>query len=275
VAALTVTVEVICIGNELLIGKIENTNVGWLAKQITQLGANLTRVAVIQDIVQEIAATINESAERKPQFIITTGGLGPTFDDKTLQGLAVALNSKLEVNPEALDSVRKRCIEYAKKRGYSTEIELTPPRVKMATLPEKTVVVNNPLGTALAVKAYVKEAVLFALPGVPHEMQAIFNESIAPLIREAVGEGVFCEKSLFLEDIFESKLAPLIDQVMSDNPGIYVKSHPLKSEGKAQVELHLTMSASRNCNPKGKLEKAASELVDLIVANGGIIKRQH
>jgi nicotinamide-nucleotide amidase len=273
VAALTVTVEVICIGNELLIGKIENTNIGWLAKQIAHLGANLTRVTVIQDTIQEIAATINESAERKPQFIITTGGLGPTFDDKTLQGIAVALNSKLEVNPEALAFVKKSCIEYAKKRGYSSEIELTPPRVKMATLPEKTVVVNNPVGAAPAVKAELEEAVLFALPGVPHEMEAIFNESIAPLIKKAVGEDVFCERSLFLEDIFESKLAPLIDQVMSKNVGVYAKSHPLKSEGKAQVELHLTMVANQNCNPKGKLEKAALELADLIAANGGVVKQ--
>jgi molybdenum cofactor synthesis domain-containing protein len=270
---LTATVEVICIGNELLIGKIENTNVSWLAKQITQLGANLTRVTVIQDITQEIASTINESAQRKPQFIITTGGLGPTFDDKTLQGLAAALNRKLEVNPDALTFVKKRITEYAKKRGCLTEIELTPPRIKIATLPEETIVINNPVGAAPAVRANVKEAILFALPGVPHEMEAIFNESIAPLIREAVGEGVFCERSLFLEDIFESKLTPLIDQVMINNEGVYVKSHPLNSEGKAHMELHLTMVAKQNCNPKGKLEKAALELADLITANGGVVKQ--
>jgi molybdopterin-biosynthesis enzyme MoeA-like protein len=169
--------------------------------------------------------------------------------------------------------VKKRVAEYAKKRGYSTEIELTPPRVKMATLPEKTMVVNNPVGAAPAVRVDVKEAVMFALPGIPHEMEAIFNESIAPLIREAVGEGVFCERSLFLEDIFESKLAPLIDQVMSNNAGVYVKSHPLTSEGKAQVELHLTMMASQKCNPKGRLAKVASELADLVAANGGVVKQ--
>ena len=267
-----VTIEVICIGNELLIGKIENTNSGWLAKHITQLGGILTRITVVQDAIQEIAASINESAERKPQFIITTGGLGPTFDDKTLQGLAFALNRKLEINPEALTLVKKRSIEYAKKRGYTTEIDLTPPRVKMATLPEKTAVVNNPVGTAPAVKADVKESILFALPGVPSEMEAIFEESIAPLIRKAAGENIFCETSLFLENIFESKLAPLIDKVMKDNPEVYVKSHPLKSEGKAHLELHLTITAIKKSNPCAKLQKAAKELAELITSNGGIIK---
>jgi molybdenum cofactor synthesis domain-containing protein len=143
-----VDIEIICIGNELLIGKVKDTNGYYLAKQATTLGANVKRVTVIQDIVEEIAKTINEAIARKPQFIVTTGGLGPTFDDITLQGIAKALNRKLEVNPKALAMVKQRTEEYVKKRGLPTEIELTPPRVKMATLPEKTEIVTNPIGTA-------------------------------------------------------------------------------------------------------------------------------
>lgn len=119
-------------------------------------------VTVIQDTIPEIAAAINEAAARKPQFIITTGGLGPTFNDKTLQGITVVLNSKLKVNPEAMAFVKKRCIEYSKKHDYSTNIEWTPPRVKMATLPEKAIAVDNPIGTAPAVRANVKETILVA-----------------------------------------------------------------------------------------------------------------
>ncbi len=105
---MTIDIEIICIGNELLIGKIKDTNAHYLAKQVTQLGANVKRITVIQDIIEEIAKTINEAIARKPQFIITTGGLGPTFDDKTLQGIAEALNRKLEVNPKALVMVKQR-----------------------------------------------------------------------------------------------------------------------------------------------------------------------
>lgn len=76
--------EIICVGNELLIGKIQDTNAHYLSLQATRLGVNVKRVTVIQDIVEEIATTINEALTRKPAFIITTGGLGPTFDDKTL-----------------------------------------------------------------------------------------------------------------------------------------------------------------------------------------------
>lgn len=268
---MTVDMEIVCIGNELLIGKIKDTNAHYLAKQATQLGANVKRVTVIQDTIPEIASTLCKAIARKPQFIVTTGGLGPTFDDKTLQGIAKALNRKLEVNPIALEMVKQKCIEYAKKRELPTEIELTPPRVKMATLPEKTAVVNNPIGTAPGVRVDVDETVLFALPGVPVEMQAIFNETIAPLIKKAVGSSVFCERSIFADNIMESRLAPLIDKVMSDNEGIYVKSHPMRTENKPHIELHLTTLASKKDKPSEKLLKAAKELASLIEENGGLV----
>jgi len=268
---MTVDIEIICIGNELLIGKVKDTNAHYLAKQATTLGANVKRVTVIQDIIEEIAKTINEAIDRKPHFIVTTGGLGPTFDDKTLQGIAKALNRKLEVNPKALAMVKQRMEEYVKKRGLPTEIELTPPRVKMATLPEKTEIVTNPIGTAPSMRVDVDGTVLFALPGVPTEMEAIFEQTIALLIKQAVGSGVFCERSIFADNIFESQLAPLIDKVMSDNLGVYIKSHPMGTENKPYVELHLTIIANHGQAPNEKLAKAARELALLIELDGGVI----
>ena len=268
---MTVDLEIVCVGNELLIGKIKDTNAHYLAKQATRLGANVKRVTVIQDTLEEIASTICEAIARKPQFIVTTGGLGPTFDDKTLQGIAKALNRKLEVNPKALAMVKQKCVEYAKKRHLPTEIELTPPRVKMATLPEKTEPVNNPIGTAPGVRVDVQGTVLFALPGVPVEMEAIFNETIAPLLKQAVGSSVFCERSIFADNIMESRLAPLIDKVMSDNEGVYVKSHPKRTENKPHVELHLTIIACQEQMPAEKLVKVAKQLAVLIKANGGLV----
>jgi nicotinamide-nucleotide amidase len=270
---LTVDVEILCIGNELLIGKIMNTNAHWLAQQITASGANVRRITVIQDIVEEIERAINEVAARKPQFLITTGGLGPTFDDKTLQGVAAALNQKLTVNPQALEMVKARCLEYFKKRGLKPDLEMTPPRLKMATMPENIEVVVNPVGTAPAARADIAGTILFVLPGVPREMEAIFTQTIAPLIKQA-GSSVFCQHSIFTESIIESVLAPLIDEVMRDNPGVYVKSHPLPSGGKALEELHLTMNASRESKPEEVVKKAAAQLIDLIEANGGTIRSQ-
>jgi nicotinamide-nucleotide amidase len=271
---LAVDIEIICVGNELLIGKIENTNAHWLAKQATGLGANVKRIIVIPDVIDEIAKCILESKARKSQFIITTGGLGPTFDDKTFQGIAKALNQNLIVNQKALEMVKQRCVEYAKKRQMPTEIEMTSPRVKMATFPEKTRPVINPIGTAPALYADMDGTLLFALPGVPVEMEAIFNQTIAPQIKQAVGTNVFCERSIFADNIMESCLAPLIDKVMRDNDGVYVKSHPLLSENKPRVELHLTMIASHKQKPAEALLKAQIELSKLIEHNGGTMVKK-
>ncbi len=102
-----------------------------------------------------------------------------------------------------------------KKRGCQQK--LMPLRVKIATLPQETKPVNNPVGTAPGVCVDVEVTVLFALPGVPIEMEAIFDETIAPLIAQAVGDWVFCEKSIFAHNITESQLSPFIDKVMSEN----------------------------------------------------------
>ncbi len=268
---MTVDLEIICVGNELLIGKVKDTNAHYLAKQATKLGANVKRVTVIQDTIFEISSAVREAFARKPKLIVITGGLGPTFDDKTLQGIAKAFNRKLEVNSKALEMVKEKILEYSKERQLSTEIELTPPRVKMATLPQKAKVVNNPVGTAPGVSVEVQGTILFALPGVPLEMEAIFNETIAPVIKQAVGSSVFCERSIFVDNIMESCLAPLIDKVMSDNEGVYVKSHPIRTENKPHLELHLTIVAHKERNPAEKLAKAAKELVSLIEVNGGSV----
>ena len=263
--------EIICAGNELLIGKIVNTNAYWLGKQATNLGVNVRRIIVVQDIVDEIANVIREVMERKPQFIITTGGLGPTFDDKTLESIAKALNRKLEVNQKALAMVKEKCEEYARKRHLSTTNELTPSRVKMATLPEKTEPISNPIGTAPGVRVDFDGIVLFALPGVPSEMEAIFTETIAPMLKQAVGDRIFCERSMFLDNMMESNLAPLIDKVMSSNRGVYIKSHPKGVENKLYIELHLTIAAQAEEEPMKMLENAMRQLSVLVEANGGKI----
>ncbi|MEM2609951.1 MAG: molybdopterin-binding protein, partial [Candidatus Bathyarchaeia archaeon] len=172
---MSVQMEIICVGNELLIGKTLNTNAQWLAKRATSLGVTLKRITVVGDDVDEIACAVREALGRKPRFIITTGGLGPTFDDKTLEGIAKAINRRLELNEKALEMVRKKYEEYAKARKINA-IEMTAHRIKMAQLPEGAEPLPNPVGTAPGVLVRIGGTDLIALPGVPSEMEAIFDE---------------------------------------------------------------------------------------------------
>jgi nicotinamide-nucleotide amidase len=267
--AMAASMEIVCVGNELLIGKILNTNAQWLSKRATLLGVKVRRVTVAADEVIEIASVIREVLERKPRFVITTGGLGPTFDDKTLEGIAEALNQKLRVNKEALEMVENKYKTYAREK--KEEVELTPPRVKMATIPEGAAPVPNPIGTAPAVRFDVEGTVLIALPGVPREMEAIFEESIEPLLKQASGGTSFYEKSIYANDIMESNLAPLIDKVMQNNPSVYIKSHPKGRENTPHMEIHLSTSAKEKEKPEETLRRAEIQLSELIVENGGKI----
>jgi len=267
---LAVEMEIICVGNELLIGKVVNTNASWLGKRAISLGIAVKRITVVADDVDEMSAAFCEVLSRKPPFIVITGGLGPTFDDKTLQGLAKALNSPLEVNEDALQMVNEKYNAYAKMRNVP-DCKMTPSRIKMATLPRSTLPVINPLGTAPGVKTCVLDTTLFVLPGVPSEMEAIFEESVVPLLRQVTGGVSFYEKSIYADKIMESVLAPLIDIVMHDNANVYIKSHPKQEEGKPHIELHLSTSGKPDEKPQERLNKSASELSTLIKQAGGIV----
>jgi len=258
-------------GNELLIGKTLNTNANWLARRATSLGMMVNRITVVADDVDEIAKVIREVLKRKPRFIITTGGLGPTFDDKTLEGIAKALNLKLKVNEKAMKMVRKKYEAYA-KAGRMEKVELTPHRVKMATLPKGAEPLPNPIGTAPGVMVKLEETFLIALPGVPSEMEAIFEESVAPLLRKEAGEVVFFEISIYADDVMESTLAPLIDRTMHDNPFIYIKSHPKGEEKEPHVEIHFSTTAKDSKTARDRLGKAIIQLSELIEKNSGKVK---
>jgi nicotinamide-nucleotide amidase len=260
--------ELICVGNELLIGKTLNTNAQWISKQATNLGITVNRITMVADNVNEIATAIREVLHRKPRFAITTGGLGPTFDDKTLQGIAKALNRKLAVNTKALEMVKKKYEAYAKGKETET-VELTPARIKMATLPEKTEPVFNPVGTAPGVRADLEFTVLVALPGVPSEMKAIFNDAVVPLFLETSGKRGFHERNVYVDGVMESSLAPLIDEVMRDNPGVYVKSHPKGSESMSHIEIHVSTMVGEGGNAEEKLRKAVVQISGLVGEIGG------
>jgi molybdenum cofactor synthesis domain-containing protein len=265
------SVEIVCIGKELLIGKILNTNAQWLAKRLTSLGLNVRRITNVDDDIDEVSSALQEAMLRDQRFIITTEGLGPTFDDKTLEGLAEALECKLEINNEALKMVEEKYRKYVEE-GRMEKVELTPPRVKMARLPQGAKPLFNLIGTAPGVLVEREGVSIVALPGVPSEMKVIFEESVLPLLKEAAGDVTFFEASLEATGVMESEVAPLIDEVMQDNPYVYVKSHPRGGEGNPRIEFHLSTTNQDSGVARNRVSKALVQLSELIQGKGGKIK---
>jgi len=262
------TVELLCIGNELLIGKIPNSNAQWLAEQITRLGGRVDRITVVRDELSPIIGSLRSALDRKPDFILTTGGLGPTFDDMTLEGVTRALDRPLELNDVALRMIKRR-LERAVAEGRLKDLRLTESRKKMATLPEGSIPLENPEGSAPGVLVETANSRVISLPGVPPEMKAIFTGSVKPLILEMSSNLNYFEKSLIVRGIGESSLSPLIDQVMGEFPDIYVKSHPRKTELYGRfIELHLSALCENPKEAKPIIEKACFRASGLIVERG-------
>ena len=247
------TVEVIAIGNELLIGHTLDTNSHWIAKQLTKHGWTLQRITIIRDSLAAIKEAVNEALQRKPSLLITLGGLGPTHDDMTLKGIALSTRRKLALNAEALAMIE------ARYKKIETTTGLTSFRKKMATLPRGAQPLPNPVGTAPGVLIKLGGSKLVSLPGVPSEMKAIFKGSIVPLLRTS-DQKPPNEAYLDVVGIIESALAPVLDKTRKSFPGLYFKSHPRGRETgvRSLIQLHIY---SVSPDSRGKPDEAITYLL--------------
>lgn len=241
----------VSIGNELLIGRVVNTNMAWLGRRLTHLGYRVGAGIVVPDEVEAIAWAFRTAVGRGARVVVSTGGLGPTFDDKTAEGLAAAMGVELILNEEALEMVEEK---------YSGA--LTESRVKMAKIPKGARPVPNPVGTAPGVEVEWRGTLIFLLPGVPAEMEAMFNRYVEPRLRSFAPRSYCVEALLRVSGISESLLAPLVEEAARLSSSAYVKSHPRGAEtGQPIVELHITAYGSSAEEAKGELEKVAAKLI--------------
>ncbi|HYD18870.1 MAG TPA: molybdopterin-binding protein [Patescibacteria group bacterium] len=156
------TAAVLVIGNEILSGSTQDINVAFIAKRLTQRGVRLLEVRVVPDIEAEIVDAVN-ALRKKFTYVFTTGGIGPTHDDITSASIAKAFSVAHVVAPEA----KKRLEDYYKNSGT----EINEARLRMATLPAGSVLIDNPVSAAPGFHI----GNVFVMAGVPKIMQAMFN----------------------------------------------------------------------------------------------------
>ena len=255
----------LAVGKELLIGRTLNTNAHWAGKRLALMGSMLKEVTTVDDELTEIASAFRAIIGRSPEFLVVVGGLGPTPDDMTLQGVAMALGVRLRRNSRALDLIKRH---YA-RRGFQ-EFELTPSRLKMARLPVGAQPVANELGTAPGVRMTAGKTVVYSLPGVPTEMRGIFRSYEEPEVRTRLGNLHRKYIRTRLEGIFESTLAPIISQELRRHPGAYIKSHPRGAkEGVSRIELDVAVVGSDPGSADAEGEAIMEEMAREIVRAGG------
>ncbi|MFW9990984.1 MAG: molybdopterin-binding protein [Candidatus Odinarchaeota archaeon] len=218
------TCQILVIGDEILIGNTIDTNSNYLARNLTVLGVKVRRILTIPDdsgtVVVELRAAVDNH-----DLVITTGGLGPTWDDNTVAAVAEFLDVLLTMDEQALESVKA-----AYQRLYADKLldspELTPERKKMALIPQYPglQLITNNVGVAPGI--HVKKGItnLFILPGVPREMKAMFPY-ISKIVARESGL-VYYENKIEVPITAESTLAPFLKRVREKFPNCYVKSTP-------------------------------------------------
>jgi molybdenum cofactor synthesis domain-containing protein len=256
-------VEILCVGTELLSGITLNTNADWLCGEITNVGGIVRRVTVVRDDLSEISSAARESLARKPSIVITTGGLGATYDDMTLEGIAAALGKKVVIDEMAIEMLKK---SYAMHKLHQ---ELTDSQLKMAIIPE------NPVGTAPAIMDQAGGITIFCLPGVPSEMKAIFEEQILPRIKKQVGKFVAEELNYNTRGITEAMIAPVLKEIVKSHPKnmIYLKTHPRGYYRKKtpQIKIQLISRGDDEKEVKERLAGISKVIEKEIVKLGGTI----
>jgi nicotinamide-nucleotide amidase len=191
-------VELITIGDEILIGQTIDTNSAWMAQQFNSLGIKVAQITSVKDEREAILSQLASSFERS-QLVIITGGLGPTKDDITKQVLCEYFDTVLYRNEEVLERIES----YFRARN---RVILESNR-QQADLPRSCEVLNNPVGTASGMWFEKEGKVLVSMPGVPYEMKHIMTEEVLPRIKAQFELPTLFHYTIMTEGIGESFLA--------------------------------------------------------------------
>ncbi len=221
------TVEILSVGTELLLGNIANTDAQMLSQGLSALGLNVYYHTVVGDNPQRVLAAV-ETARKRADIIITTGGLGPTCDDLTKNVLAQAFGKELVYDEESLERI--------KAYGKATGRPLTANNFQQALVPQGCTVLLNDWGSAPGC-AFEADGVIM-LPGPPSECTPMFRYRVVPYL-QALSEGVIASHTLKLFGIGESAMEAQLREEMNamSNPTLA----PYAKEG--ECELRVTAKA--------------------------------
>jgi competence/damage-inducible protein CinA-like protein len=246
------TAEIVAVGTEILLGGLVDTNTAWLSRRLADLGVAVHRHTAVGDDKGRLAAALSEAASRA-DLVISTGGLGPTPDDLTHEALGRATGRGLVEYPEA-----RRHVDEA--FGRFTGRRPPPSAYKQALFPEGSRLVANPSGTAMGALLEL-DGVLFAtFPGVPAEMEGMFEETLEPLIGER-SEGAIVSSVLRFAGISEEEMSEEIRDLLEAPDPAVAPMVGTGEVGRGEVHLRVTTRASTRAEAEGKIGPVAKEIL--------------
>ena len=259
--------ETIGIGTELLIGGRSDSNSLFLADELGKLGIAVRFKSVVGDERQDIVTAI-QTAVKRSQVIVMTGGLGPTVDDCTREAVAYATGHRLGRRKEALEGMTTRLAQWGRTPNTA--------QLRQAMIPSGATVLKNPVGSAPGFCLTWKKAVIISLPGVPREMEEMMRQEVLPLLRTASESSGKLPRTPIVRQLFhtfglaeadvDAKLKGLIPK------GVPVDLGLLASPMGVQVSLTTKGNQSAQEQNRDLLQKLAndvrSRLSDWLFAEG-------
>ncbi len=241
------TAEILCVGTELLLGDIVNTNAAFLSQRLADLGICVYRHTVVGDNPTRLRAALRDALE-SADLVITSGGLGPTYDDLTKETVASTLGRELVLDTASLEKIQS----YFARTGRV----MTDNNKKQAMIPKGARVLPNDYGTApaFAVEDSEKGKTVIMLPGPPSELIPIFNEQVAPFLRSQ-SDSVLLSKNIHFFGIGESALETKIKSILTDSQNPTVAPYCKEGEVRLRVTAMADSEAEAECLCREMVER--------------------
>jgi competence/damage-inducible protein CinA-like protein len=223
--------EIISIGTEILLGEIVDTNAQYIARALKEAGIDLFRKTTIGDNAARIALALREALDRS-DIIITSGGLGPTVDDLTREGVAIAAGVEIEYMPELWEQIQERFRRFGRQPTDNNK--------RQAYVPAGAIPIENPVGTAPAfIVLGPDDKTIISLPGVPREMEYLMRNAVLPFLANHYSlHDVIKSLTLHTSGAGESQIDELIaDLEKGSNPTVGLSAHA------GQVDIRITAKA--------------------------------
>lgn len=247
------TAEIIAVGSELLTPHRQDTNSLYLTEKLNDLGIEVSFKCIVGDDAAALTAAA-KLAMRRSDIIIFTGGLGPTEDDLTREGVAEALGLPLERDSQILAKLEERFA----KRGY----KMPPNNMKQADIIASAAVMTNPLGTApgqwIGGEYDGQERILMLLPGPPHELKAIFETECIPRLRARIPVQYIATRTLKLAMMPESQVDARVAPIYKT----YTDVQTTILAGGGEIQLHLRCQKDSQAQAEARVEELAEKLED-------------
>ncbi len=239
------TAAMLIIGNEILSGKTQDKNLNYIAKKLADMGITFVEARVVRDIDTEIISAVNE-LRKKYDYVFTSGGIGPTHDDITIDSIAKAFGKKVIVYEEA----KQKLLSYYKGR----ESKLNDARLRMAMFPEGAELIENPLTSAPGCK--IENVFIFA--GIPSIMQIMFDYAM-PYLQQ----GKKIDSATISCDLLEGDIADELTAIQKEFPQTDIGSYPFVHEGRYATSLVVRSTDEM------AIKKAATKIEDMVKNHNG------